>query len=128
MAEFNAAECLNLRKAKLRKNAGMGLTSDVSLTLVWENIPVREGELARAWAYSNRLTLTSPEIEYKTYTGTWRSIQLEVVPQTGSSVSLEHTFAYGYITTIATDPSTWTEARLTEDRVQQQVGNTDGDT
>lgn len=126
-----ATDFTNLLAFSKAKSGGQqleGLTSDSTLSLVWDGISSSQMEDAAAWEKSNRESVVDPTIENKVYEGTWRSVSVitrykgvtdrSTERDTDSKYdALTHVFAKDYHTTLLTGGVLdWTKARLVSER------------
>ena len=112
MAANIYTEILSLGRAKVLTDTLAGQTNDEQVVLRFDNIPNNQLEAAADWLYSNRISISDFKSEYKTYGGTWRSVEIVATKESEKGGHIEQTFAHGYLETLLTGSDLdWTEAR-----------------
>ena len=112
MAANIYTEILSLGRAKVLTDTLAGQTNDETVILRFENIPNNQLEAAADWLYSNRISIENFRSEYKTYDGTWRSVEIKATKINTQGGYIDQTFAFGYIETLLSETALdWTEAR-----------------
>lgn len=113
MAELDYEVVLSWDKAHLASGSEMGLVDDKNIVVYWEMPANSDTELAKAWAKSNRLTITNSTIDFKQFEGTWRLVKLDIQISKDKTYNLlVLSYSYGWAESLI-----WTEARLVEDSV-----------
>jgi len=116
MADINYAGLFAWNKSKYASESVKGLTEDGKLVVFWDEIPVNQLEEAKDWWKTNRLAVADPEVEYKKFDGTWRTVDVSTDRRANRVVV---TLAFGYYETLA-----WTNARVA--RITQSQSNSQG--
>ena len=77
-----------------------------------------------------KTVVVTPKADKKEFPGTWRVVENRGVRKKTDRVEEQgifQTLRLGYLETIEATPANWTEARLVQDKQQQQTGNVEGD-
>lgn len=81
---FNYSNLLDLKKAKLVKRSRLNFLGTKELTFAYQLQVAGIKEEAMEWLEENRLTLTNPNTKFRTYTGVWKSIEIEYDEKTNT--------------------------------------------
>jgi hypothetical protein len=75
-SDYNYQEKLSLDKAKLISRTRINDLGSYELVIQYSNIASAMREDALEWLEANRLTITNPNVSFKTYEGTWSCIDI----------------------------------------------------